>query len=215
MADDKRLGALSQYGGGETLNELLAILEAKGRLPNFVSGVTEKDGYGQWDPVTRTITVNPLKGATENAIAHESQHAVDSGMSKMYAGLSLTPAFLRSPQENAFINMYEKLYVAPSKVPNANEQALGNYRGTGNEMRGHGVGNMSSQYDIGSLTDKSLQGLYKLDSSHIDATAAQEAAIMRDLYSKTKDTSPRTIQDFGPRIMNYLKYRDPFGDTTK
>jgi hypothetical protein len=29
MAEDKRLGALSQYGGGETLNELLAILEKK------------------------------------------------------------------------------------------------------------------------------------------------------------------------------------------
>jgi hypothetical protein len=213
MADDKRLGALSQYGGGETLNELLAILEAKGRLPMYSSGVTEKDGYGQFDPNTGKIIVNPLKGATENAITHETQHSVDSGMSKMYAGLSLTPAFLRSPQENAFINMYEKLYVAPSKVPNANEQALGNYRGTGNEMRGHGVGNMSSQYNIGSLTDP--EGLYKLPSSHIDATAAQEAAIMRDLYSKTKDTSPRTIQDFGPRIMNYLKYRDPFGDTAK
>lgn len=213
MADDKRLGALSQYGGGETLNELLAILESKGRLPKYLSGITEQDGYGQFDPKTGNITVNPLKGATENALVHESQHAVDSGMSKMYAGLSLTPAFLRSPQENAFINMYEKLYVAPSKVPNANEQALGNYRGTGNEMRGHGVGNMSSQYDIGSLTDPN--NLYRQQSSHIDATAAQEAAIMRDLYSKTKDTSPRTIQDFGPRIMNYLKYRDPFGDTTK
>jgi hypothetical protein len=213
MADDKRLGALSQYGGGETLNELLAILEAKGRLPNYLSGPTEKDGYGQWDPNTGNITVNPLKGATENALVHESQHAVDNGMSKMYASLSLTPAFLRSPQETAFINMYEKLYVAPSKVPNANEQALGDYRGTGKEMRGHGVGNMSSQYDIGSLTDPN--GLYKLPSSHVDATAAQEAAIMRDLYSKTKDTSPRTIQDFGPRIMNYLKYRDPFGSTIK
>lgn len=213
MADDKRLGPLSQYGGGETLNELLAILEAKGMLPKFVSGVTEKDGYGQWDPVTKTITVNPLKGATENALVHESQHAVDSGISKMYARLSLTPAFLRSPQETAFINMYEKLYIEPSKVPNANEQALGDYRGTGKEMRGHGVGNMSSPYNIGSLTDPT--GDYRLPTSHIDATAAQEAAIMRDLYSKTKDTSPRTIQDAFPRIVNYLRYRDPFGDTTK
>lgn len=213
MADDKRLGMLSQYGGTETLNELLAILQKKGLLPKYMAGVTEKDGYGQFDPVTGNITVNPLKGATENAIVHETQHAVDSGMSKMYAGLSLTPSFLRSPQENAFINMYEKLYIAPSKVPNANEQALGDYRGSGKEMRGHGVGNMSTQYDIGSLTDPT--GDYKLPSSHIDATSAQEAAIMRDLYNKTQDTSPKTIQDLVPRFMNYLQYSDPFKSSIK
>ena len=213
MADDKRLGVLSQYGGGEALNELLAILEKKGLLPKYSSGVTEKDGYGQFDPRTGNITVNPLKGATENAITHETQHAVDNGMSKMYGTLSLTPVFLRSPQENAFINMYEKLYVTPSKLPDANTQSLGDYRGTGKEMRGHGVGNMSSQYNIGSLTDPS--GDYRLPNSHIDATAAQEAAIMRNLYNKTQDTSPRTIQDLAPRIMNYLQYRDPFGNTVK
>jgi hypothetical protein len=204
MADDKRLGVLSQYGGGETLNELLAILEKKGLLPKVIQdyGIP---GHGSYDRYPNEIRINPLKGAVEAALPHEAQHAVDAGMSKMYAGISNTPVFLRSPQEKAFFDMYQKLYVEPSKLPSANTEALGAYRGSPNEMRAHGVGNYAKEasYPITPV------------GNHVDATMAQEAAIMRDLYNKTQDTSPRTIQDLAPRLMNYLKYQDPMGFTIK
>ncbi len=204
MAEDKRLGALSQYGGGETLNELLAILEKKGMLPKVIQDYTIP-GYGSYDRFSNELRIDPLKGAVATSLPHEAQHAVDAGMSKMYVGISNTPSFLRSPQEKAFYDMYQKLYIEPSKLPSANTAALGTYRGSPNELRAHAVGNYATEtkYPINPV------------GGHVDATMATEAAIMRDLYNRTKDTAPRTIQDLAPRMLNYLKYRDPFGDTTK
>ena len=205
-------GLLSQYGSSDTLNELLTILKNKGIDPTYSTSYTIP-GYGAHDKYTDEIFINPLKGAVENSLVHETQHAVNDAMGRMYAGISNTPSFLRSAQEQAFYDAYTKLYVEPSKIPNANTKSLGEYRGNTNELTAHGVGNMSAQYPIGSLTDP--QGDYKLPHSHVDATMASNAAVMRDIYNRIPNTAPKTIQDLFPRLINYIRYRDPFGDTTK
>ena len=78
---------------------------------------------------------------------------------------------------------------------------MNEYRKSPNELRSFGVGNFATNapYPV------------QPSSSHIDATMAQEAAIMRDLARRQK--TPTDENGIFNRLVNKIFYSDPMGNT--
>lgn len=186
---------------GTAQYEAAILLNKQGKLPNLVIGKTAGDSYNaEFTPSTNTVTLNPrlLKDSFEvpQALAHELTHALGYAMhDKVWemrnqyekTGKNATEA------DSQFLNAYRKLDPDFSKLkafqyPDPEYNA---YRNSSKEAPAFAVGRMEDPRK--SLT----RGEYWMSSpagGHVDATLAQEQAILRDLYGRTQQ-SPLTYQD--------------------
>jgi hypothetical protein len=189
---------------GTAQYEAAVLLNKQGKLPLLVIGKTSEASYnGEYDKKTNTVTLNPKTLEVPQTLAHELTHALGYVMKdKVW---SMRDQFEKTNKQATgadaqFLNAYRKLdpdfsKLTPMKYP---DQSYNEYRNSSTEAPAFAVGRMEDPRK--SLT----RGEYFMSSPagmHVDATLAQEQAILRDLYGRTQVASP--------------VYTDPMGFTIK
>jgi len=162
-----KIGDNSYDYESETIDELLDMLNSYKFMPKMQVS-NDVQGYGDYEDRTNTLRISPY-GGNINTMAHELSHAVDNlmGMERQELKGKFTPSL----QDTLYSNAYDKLNPAATKIPT---QGLSKYRKSPDELRAFGVGNAST---LGSINP---------GTPHLDATMAQEAAILRELLNRRK-----------------------------
>lgn len=189
---------------GTAQYEAAVLLNKQGKLPNLVTGKTAEDSYSaQFDPTTNTVTLNPTTLEIPQALSHELTHALSYAMKdKVWA---MRDQYEKTRKQATgvdaqFLEAYRKLDPDFSKLKKFQypDQAYNEYRHSSTEAPAFAVGRMEDPRK--SLT-KAEYWTSSPAGKHVDATLAQEQAILRDLYGRTQLISPA--------------YTDPMGFTIK
>ena len=195
---------------GTAQYEAAVLLNAQGKLPKIVIDKTDKDSYNaQFSPEENTVTINPntTGPALPNAIAHELTHALNTVIKDQVFSWRDTG---KSPTgvDAQFLEAWRKLHPGDSKLkeftyPSFGGEDFNAYRYSIKEKPAFAVGRMEDPRQ--SLT-KQEYWMSSPGGSHVDATLAQEQAILRDLQAR------RIQQEQQPSTP---WYKDPFGFTIK
>jgi hypothetical protein len=189
---------------GTAQYEAAILLNKQGKLPNLVTGKTAEDSYNaQFSPETNTVTLNPKTLEIPQALAHELTHALSYAMKdKVW---SMRDQFEKTGKQATgidaqFLNAYRKLDPDLSKLKAFQypDQSYNEYRNSSTEAPAFAVGRME---DPRKSFTKSEYWMSSPAGGHVDATLAQEQAILRDLYGRTQLAAP--------------VYQDPMGFTIK
>jgi hypothetical protein len=182
-----------------TLNELVSLLLKNNAYPKTQAEFKQlpEDAYGSFDKWKNQLRINLSKGATEAVYPHELNHALDNMLQNKAMSIQLIPTNMRTNDEQQFYDAFTK-FREETKMPLT---GINEYRSSPNELRSFGVGNFAtnSQYPV------------QPAPPHIDATMAQEAAIMRDLAKR--QTTPTDENGIFSRTINKIFYGDPMGNT--
>jgi hypothetical protein len=185
--------------------ELLEFLQQADRMPTVVeprrypNSSYDAPGftYRSNNPEDRGVVEVPtFTKDGYGTLVHELTHAADRSMGveqlrlsqKVRAGEQLTP------EEQRFYDGYSKLYDTKTNLPldisdESTSDRQRRYRTSAKELRAFGTGNMAQ--------DQPEPGRYSLEdigatlNSHVDPAMAQDAAIMRDLYLRSKKKSKK------------------------
>jgi hypothetical protein len=183
--------------------ELLEFLQQLDRTPTVVESRRVGRGYeGPKFSFSRGDVNDPgvvrfpaFAKDPYRSLVHELTHSADRAMGVGYQQLvekaksqGLTAA------EQQVLDGYQKLYGTATRLPLTISDpdlspALIRYRTSADELRAFGTGNMAQ--------DQPEPGRYSLEdigatlNPHVDATMAQEAAIMRDLYLRRGEVRGR------------------------
>lgn len=188
---------------GTAAYELAVLLNAKNKLPSisFNADMRENGTYSKADNalVLNSNLSSPLK---KNTLAHELTHALNYTMQEearnLYAKAEKQGERSLSQSEQQFVNGWQKLDPDFSKLKKLNYPGSYNdYRHSFKEAPAWAVGNMEV------TTPVRTPG-----GSHVDATLAQEQAILRDLQA-------RMVQQQQQQEASTPWYKDPFGFTIK
>jgi hypothetical protein len=189
---------------GTAQYEAAILLNKQGKLPALVVAKTSEDSYnGEYDKKTNTVTLNPKTLEVPQTLAHELTHALGYVMKdKVW---SLRDQYEKTKKQATgvdaqFLDAYRKLdpdfsKLTPMKYP---DQSYNEYRNSSTEAPAFAVGRMEDprkSFTRGEYFQTSPAG------GHVDATLAQEQAILRDLYGRTQQPA--------------LSYQDPMGFTIK
>jgi hypothetical protein len=189
---------------GTAQYEAAILLNKQGKLPALVVGKTSEASYnGEYDKKTNTITLNPKTLEVPQTLAHELTHALGYAMKdKVW---TMRDQYEKTNKQATgadaqFLDAYRKLDPDFSKLKTMKypDQEYNAYRHSSTEAPAFAVGRMEDPRK--SLT----RGEYFMSSpagGHVDATLAQEQAILRDLYGRTQQPP--------------LTYQDPMGFTIK
>ena len=194
---------------GTAQYEAAILLNKQGKLPKLVTGKTSQASYsGEYDPQTNTITLNPKTLTIPQTLAHELTHALGYAMHDTV--WEMKSQYEKTGQQatgidSQFLNAYRKLDPDFSKLQAFQypDQQYNAYRNSSTEAPAFAVGRMEDPRQ--SLT-KSEYWQTSPAGGHVDATLAQEQAILRDLYAR------KQLQQQAP--VNTPWYKDPFKDTT-
>ena len=182
-----------------TLNELVTLLLQNNAYPKTQAEFKQlpNDAVGSFDALKNLLRINLGKGATEAVYPHELNHVLDGVLATKAMSIQLIPKNLRSNDEQQFYDAFTK-FREETKMPLT---GMSEYRKSPNELRSFGVGNFATNapYPV------------QPSSPHIDATMAQEAAIMRDLARRQK--TPTDENGIFNRLVNKIFYSDPMGNT--
>ncbi len=182
-----------------TLNELTTLLLQNNAYPKTQAEYKQlpEDAYGSFDRWKSLLQINLGKGATEAVYPHELNHALDHMLENKAMSIQLIPQKLRTNDEQQFYDAFTK-FREQTKMPLT---GMNEYRSRPSEMRSFGVGNFATNapYPV------------QPSPAHIDATMAQEAAIMRDLARRQK--TPTDENGIFSRAINKIFYGDPMGNT--
>lgn len=185
---------------GTAAYEAAILLNLQGALPKLVTDKTDKDSYNaQYDSEANVITLNSNTKDKSNAISHEITHALGYKMQDVSRSIQdkLEKKVPVTTSEQQFFNGWQKLdpdfsTLKKMKYPGSYNE----YRHSFKEAPAWAVGNMEG-----------TQPAMTPGGSHVDATLAQEQAILRDLYGRTQ--KPKQQEASTPW------YKDPFGFTIK
>lgn len=196
---------------GTAQYEAAILLNKQGKLPSLVTGQTQKNSYNaEFDPTSNTITLNPKTLEVPQALAHELTHALSTAMSdKVFA---MRDQYEKTGQQALgkdalFLDAWRKLHPGDSKLTPFQypDKEYNDYRNSLREAPAFAVGRMEDprqSFTRGEYWQTSPAG------GHVDATLAQEQAILRDLYGRTQ----QPVQQ--PAITTPW-WKDPFGFTIK
>jgi hypothetical protein len=181
MMDSQGYIDMFRRSGNPTINDILNLLQMTNSVPTVQ--VKNMGALGTYNNASNTLTLSPYGGNT-TTVSHELTHALDHRMDDYADKLRSSGA---QGLQQQFLDTYQKLDTLqnPSKlIPNQrnlatkdqlnDQQRYDMYRYSPNEVRAFGVGN---QEDDG--------GPGVEPRAHLDATQAQEAAILRDLYRRS------------------------------
>jgi len=164
---------LKSYAGrfyNNDVTENAATLQKIGATPQVQIKNLGDNVLGQFKPSTNTLNF-PTTQPNPKTIAHETTHALDEQMREKYIQYaSIFPFGEQTSEQKNYIDAYRKLNFEDTKLPLDKEDV---YRTNASELRAFGVGNNAVPYNTG----------YALP--HVDATMAQEFAILRALFNKT------------------------------
>jgi len=164
---------LKSYAGrfyNNDVNENAATLQKIEATPQVQIKNLEPNVLGQYKGSTNTLNF-PTNNPKPNTLAHETTHALDDQMRDFYLMYaSIFPREQQTLEQKNYIDAYKKLRPEDTKLPLDKEDV---YRTNASELRAFGVGNNAVPYNTG----------YALP--HVDATMAQEFAILRALFNKT------------------------------
>jgi hypothetical protein len=137
------------------------------------------------------------QGGNTNTVSHELTHALNYQMNNRALDLQDQSKDLRNPAlssaDQQFLDAYQKLRPFQSKlIPNDNSD-YGKYRYSPTEVQAFGVGNSVDQ------------GPGVEPRAHLDATMAQEAAILRDLYSRSLAKPQQTTPSWIDTLLGMMK----------
>ena len=185
-----------------TLNELVTLLLQNNAYPKTQAEFKQlpNDAVGSFDAWKNLLRINLGKGATEAVYPHELNHALDGVLATKAMSIQLIPKNLRSNDEQQFYDAFTK-FREETKMPLT---GMSEYRKSPKELRSFGVGNFATNAPY-------FHTLFKSSIPHIDATMAQEAAIMRDLARRQK--TPTDENGIFNRLVNKIFYSDPMGNT--
>lgn len=161
-----------------TLQEIISLLDQSKFLPQVetkpLNGV-----YGLYYPYSNNVVINEKQ--SENTVpqtfTHEFMHALDNLMYNKafdYKWSEEKGGTLKN-NEKQFKDAYYKLLPGSSNLIDLKEAKKNPYRYKDTELRSFGVGRHAHPEDTVEIPG----------TSHLDATMATEAAILRDLYLKT------------------------------
>jgi len=179
--------------------ELLDFLEKTDRTPAIVESRRYPGGsyegpsfqYMRFnDEDTGVVRFPGFKKDPYGSLVHELTHAADRAMQRGQGTLSkkVDKGEEISAEDQKFLDGYKKLYKQSTKLPlDMPDKSVSDrekkYRTSDRELRAFGAGNMAQ--------DSPEAGRYNSEdfgetlNSHVDATMAQEAAIMRDLFLRS------------------------------
>jgi len=170
-----KLGSREYDYENESIDRLLSTLASYDFTPKMDVS-SQAQGYGDYTPSKNSIRIHP-NGGSEDIISHELTHSVDNLMGKESANIKKN----RDPSlsDLQFDDAYGKLDPGKTKLPMAPiGRGYDSYRQAPGEMRGWGVGNMSSNSPIANPLSPT--------QPHVDATMATEFEILQDLLNKRK-----------------------------
>lgn len=201
---------ISYLKPGTAQYEAAVLLNAQGKLPKIIVGPTAKESaWAQFDDKTNTVTINPKTKSSDlpQSVAHELTHALSSVMHDQvfsWRDTGKTPTGI----DAQFLNAWRKLDPRDSKLPEHQYPIMfGNnyndYRYSYDEKPAFAVGRMEDPRQALTYQEywSSAPG-----GSHVDATIAQEQAILRDLQARRIQQEQKPTTPW---------YKDPFGFTIK
>lgn len=157
-----------------TINEIVSLLKQAEYMPQMtldpnLMGTTTRGAYR---PFGNSIAFNP-RGFNQTTVAHELTHALDAAMANTDYATSKGRKYFQGPQMLQFKNAWDKL---KSNPPLPRKDPKDYYRNAPDETRAFGASKFAEP-------ERKYQNFYP-DNPHVDATAATEAAILRELYAK-------------------------------
>lgn len=189
--------------------EAAILLNKQGKLPALVTGKTSENSYNaEFDSKTNTVTLNPKTLEVPQALAHELTHALSYAMKdKVWA---MRDQYEKTNKQATgsdaqFLNAYRKLDPDFSKLKSFQypDQEYNAYRNSSLEAPAFAVGRME---DPKKSFTRAEYWMSSPAGGHVDATLAQEQAILRDLYGRTQQPQQQPTTPW---------YKDPFGFTIK
>ena len=195
---------------GTAQYEAAVLLNKQGKLPNLVTGTTAQESYNaDFDPKTNTVTLNPKTLEVPQALAHELTHALGYAMKdKVWA---MRDQYEKTNKQATgidaqFLDAYRKLDPDFSKLKAFQypDREYNDYRNSPTEAPAFAVGRME---DPRKTLSKAEYWMSSPAGGHVDATLAQEQAILRDLYGRTQQSQQ-------PQVATPW-WKDPFGFTIK
>ena len=152
------------------VNENAATLQKINATPEVQIKDLEPNVLGQFQGSQNTLAF-PTTNPSQSTIAHETTHALDDQMRDYYLKYAaIFPREQQTLEQQNYIDAYRKLRPEDTKLPLDQSDT---YRTNSSELRAFGVGNSAVPYNTG----------YAIP--HVDATMAQEFAILRGLFNKT------------------------------
>lgn len=195
---------------GTAQYEAAVLLNSQGKLPKIVIGKTAQESYNaEFSPKDNTVTINPKTKSNDlyNAIAHELTHALNTVMKDQVFSWRDTG---KQPTgiDAQFLDAWRKLHPGDSKLKSFQypDQSYNEYRNSLTEAPAFAVGRMADPRQ--SLT-RSEYWQSSPAGEHVDATLAQEQAILRDMYGRTQQPQQQQQEPTSPW------WKDPFGFTIK
>jgi len=191
---------------GTASYEMAVLLNAQNKLPSiaFNADMLENGTYSKAD---NALVLNPTLSSPDkkNALAHELTHALNYKMQEearaLFGKSRRQGEDSLSQSEQQFYNAWNKLDPDFSKLQKFNYpvQGYNQYRHSFTEAPAFAVGRMEDPRQ--SLTRTEYWNTSPA-GPHVDATIAQEQAILRDLYARKQQPSTPW-------------WKDPFGFTIK
>lgn len=199
---------------GTAQYEAAVLLNKQGKLPKIIIGKTAQESYNaQFSPEDNTVTINPKTtgNAFPQAVAHELTHALNTVMNdQVFAWRDQYQKTGKQPTgvDAQFLEAWRKLHPGDSKLqefkyPSFGGEDFNAYRYSVGEKPAFAVGRME---DPRSSLTKQEYWMSSPGGSHVDATIAQEQAILRDLYGRSQQPQQQPATPW---------YKDPFGFTIK
>ena len=196
---------------GTAQYEVAVLLNSQGKLPKINKGsLSDSSNNAEFNPATNTVTINPNLKPYEisQGLAHELTHALTTAMQETARSI-LNNQNKKQPtsSEQQFMDAWYKLDPDYSKLPQftypSNE--YNQYRHSFREAPAWGVGRME---DPRQTLTRQEYWMSSPGGSHVDATLAQEQAILRDLYA-------RKVQQEQQPNPTTPWWKDPFGFSIK
>ena len=194
---------------GTAQYEAAVLLNAQGKLPKISKGsLSDSGNNAEFDPSTNTVTVNPNLKPYEipQGLAHELTHALTTVMQATARSiLNNRDKTQPSAADKNFMDAWYKLDPDNSKLATFRypDAEYNQYRSSFREAPAWAVGRMEDPRQ--SLT-RTEYWMSSPGGSHVDATLAQEQAILRDLQARRLQPQPQPATPW---------YKDPFGFTIK
>lgn len=180
--DDELQKYLTKYHVGKNeqpekssvLDEVIAALNLANRFP-AIQNKFIAESQGTYNPLNNTVTLNPYNTRANRieVATHELQHSLQEAMAKHFEllrGRQQVDKNFVGLEGNRFLDAYRAFSNRP-EIPNSNYSP---YRNDFHEENAFGVGN----YATDKIPDNRT-------APHIDATQATEAAILRDLFTRS------------------------------
>ena len=194
---------------GTAQYEAAVLLNSQGKLPQIRKGsLSDSMNDGEFDASTNTVTVNPSLKPYEitQGLAHELTHALTTVMQTTARSiLNNQDKKQPSPTEQKFMDAWYKLDPDYSKLAQFTypSSEYNQYRHSFREAPAWAVGRME---DPRQALTRQEYWMSSPGGSHVDATLAQEQAILRDLYARKVQQEQQPSTPW---------YKDPFGYTIK